>query len=121
MQTGLFFYHRRCFWDDHFALHVFWQSSQVVEEETRRDEAKPPSGLRLKKHISVMRLDNAIGMVVSEITTWCILLVSASTLNVAGITHIASAADAARALEPLVDFCGNTDRRHFRRQVRSSF
>jgi len=81
----------------------FWQSSQVVEEEKQRDEVKPPSGTRLKKHIRVMRLDNAIGMIFSEITTWCVLLVSASTLNAAGITHIATAADAARALEPLVN------------------
>ncbi len=86
----------------------FWQSSQVVEEEKQRDESKPPGGLRLKKHIRVMRIDNAIGMVVSEITTWCILLVSASTLHTAGITHIATAADAARALAPLVNTFPNS-------------
>ncbi len=80
----------------------FWQASQEVEEEKERNALKPASSERLKKHIKVMRIDNGIGMFVSELTTWCILVVAASTLHGKGITDIRTAADAAKALEPLV-------------------
>jgi Mn2+/Fe2+ NRAMP family transporter len=49
-----------------------------------------------------MRLDNNTGMIVSEITTWCILLVGATVLHQSGVKDIKTAADAAKALEPLV-------------------
>lgn len=49
-----------------------------------------------------MRLDNNTGMIVSEITTWCILLVGATVLHQSGVKDINTAADAAKALEPLV-------------------
>lgn len=41
-------------------------------------------------------------MVISEFTTWCILLVGATVLHNSGITDVKNAADAAKALEPLV-------------------
>jgi Mn2+/Fe2+ NRAMP family transporter len=49
-----------------------------------------------------MRKDNTTGMIVSEITTWCIILVGAAVLHQSGVKDIKNAADAARALEPLV-------------------
>jgi Mn2+/Fe2+ NRAMP family transporter len=41
-------------------------------------------------------------MITSKVATWCIIVVSATVLHKNGITNIATAADAARALEPLV-------------------
>jgi Mn2+/Fe2+ NRAMP family transporter len=49
-----------------------------------------------------MRLDNNTGMIVSEITTWCILLAGATVLHQSGVKDVKTAADAAKALEPLV-------------------
>ena len=49
-----------------------------------------------------MRLDNTLGMIISNIVTWCIIVSTATVLNGHGITDIKSSADAAKALEPLV-------------------
>lgn len=80
----------------------FWQASQEVEEEQAKGlirDGKPRIGW---PHIHAMRKDNNVGMVISEFTTWCILLVGATVLHGSGVTDIKNAADAARALEPLV-------------------
>jgi Mn2+/Fe2+ NRAMP family transporter len=55
-----------------------------------------------------MRKDNNIGMVISEFTTWCIILVGGTVLHSAHITDINTAADAAKALEPLVQSFPNS-------------
>ena len=49
-----------------------------------------------------MRVDNAIGMFISEFITWCIIIATATVLYANGITNIATASDAAQALVPLV-------------------
>lgn len=80
----------------------FWQASQEVEEEHAKGlirDGKPRIGW---PHIHAMRKDNNVGMVISEFTTWCILLVGATVLHGSGVTDIKNAADAAKALEPLV-------------------
>ncbi|MCL4359758.1 divalent metal cation transporter [Patescibacteria group bacterium] len=81
----------------------FWQASEETEEEraahmTHRD--KPPSVT--DAFIRRMRTDNLLGMIFSEIGTWAIIVVSATVLNSHGITTIRTAAEAAQALEPLV-------------------
>ena len=81
----------------------FWQASQEVEEE--KDQhlmsryGKPKIG---GKFIKNLRIDNFIGMLFSEIATWSIIVVAATVLHQNGITNVESAADAAKALEPLV-------------------
>jgi Mn2+/Fe2+ NRAMP family transporter len=81
----------------------FWQASEEVEEEKMHHignlNGRPKIGLRFIKN---MRLDNFIGMLFSEIATWSIIVVAATVLHQNGITNIATAADAAKALEPLV-------------------
>ncbi|MNK05978.1 Divalent metal cation transporter MntH [compost metagenome] len=80
----------------------FWQASQEVEEEKAKGlmrDGKPRIGW---PHIHAMRKDNNVGMVISEFTTWCILLVGGTVLHSSGVTDIKNAADAAKALEPLV-------------------
>ncbi|MBI3887871.1 divalent metal cation transporter, partial [Candidatus Microgenomates bacterium] len=81
----------------------FWEASEEVEEEKAHHmlrKNKPPRGL--PKFLKHLRLDNFIGMVISEIGSWCSIVVAATILHHNGITNIATAADAARALEPLV-------------------
>jgi NRAMP (natural resistance-associated macrophage protein)-like metal ion transporter len=80
----------------------FWQASEEVEEERARHLIKHGETHITKSFLKSLRIDNFIGMLSSEIATWCIIVVAATVLNTHGITNIATAADAARALEPLV-------------------
>lgn len=76
----------------------FWQASQEVEEAQEKR-----SGLAVTwRNIKDMRIDNTTGMLISEVTTWCIILVAATVLHGGGVKDVKTAADAARALEPLV-------------------
>jgi len=80
----------------------FWEASQEVEDQQEKhpgQTGKPKVSAGL---IHRMRLDNNAGMIISEITTWCILLVGATVLHQSGVKDIKTAADAAKALEPLV-------------------
>ncbi|MGZ3756898.1 MAG: NRAMP family divalent metal transporter [Mucilaginibacter sp.] len=80
----------------------FWEASQEVEEEKERHLIKDGKPNISWKHIRAMRQDNTSGMIISEFTTWCIILVGAAVLHNSGVKDIKTAADAARALEPLV-------------------
>ncbi|SMD01754.1 NRAMP family divalent metal transporter [Pedobacter africanus] len=80
----------------------FWEASQEVEEERENGLIKNGKLSIGWPQIHSMRKDNTIGMVISEFTTWCILLVAATVLHENGVHDIKNAADAARALEPLV-------------------
>jgi NRAMP (natural resistance-associated macrophage protein)-like metal ion transporter len=81
----------------------FWEASQEVEEEKEegllRKDKKPAVSWA---HVRKMRKDNNAGMIISEFTTWCILLVGATVLHNSGVKDIKTAADAAKALEPMV-------------------
>ena len=81
----------------------FWQASEEVEEEKEQHlihrYRKPTIGAVFIRNL---RLDNFIGMVFSEIATWSIIVVAATVLHQNGVTDVTSAADAAKALEPLV-------------------
>lgn len=80
----------------------FWEASQEVEEEKEHRLIKNGKPAISWWHIKQMRVDNNTGMIISEITTWCIMLVAATVLHNSGVKDIKTAADAARALEPLV-------------------
>jgi Mn2+/Fe2+ NRAMP family transporter len=56
-----------------------------------------------KRYLRRLRIDNFVGMTLASVTAWFIVIACASTLNASGVTEINSAADAARALEPLVN------------------
>jgi len=81
----------------------FWQASEEVEEERAKHmiarDGKPKISARFIKNL---RLDTFIGMVLSEFATWSIIVVAATVLHHNGLTNISTAADAAKALEPLV-------------------
>jgi NRAMP (natural resistance-associated macrophage protein)-like metal ion transporter len=80
----------------------FWQASEEVEEEREKHLIKHGETHVTKSFLKSLRIDNFAGMLSSEIATWCIIIVAATVLNTHGVTNITTAADAARALEPLV-------------------
>ncbi|MEO8862053.1 MAG: divalent metal cation transporter [Ginsengibacter sp.] len=80
----------------------FWETSQEVEEMKERNLIKDGRPSIRPTNIRAMRIDNNVGMIVSEITTWSILVVAGTVLHNSGVTNLKTAADAAKALEPLV-------------------
>ena len=82
----------------------FWQASQEVEEELQ-DHIPSDSGGRPrlpKGYIRNIRIDTTIGMIASSLAQWFIIMTTGTVLFAHGVTNIATAADAAKALEPLV-------------------
>jgi Mn2+/Fe2+ NRAMP family transporter len=81
----------------------FWQASEEVEDMQARQGAAPllrdarAAGAELRR----IRWDTWSGMFYSDITAYFIILATAVTLNVAGITDINTAAQAASSLRPL--------------------
>jgi len=81
----------------------FWQASEEVEEEKSRHMLKKNGRPMItKKFIRNLRWDNMIGMALSNFATWSIIVVAATVLHSNGIFNVTSAAEAAKALEPLV-------------------
>lgn len=82
----------------------FWQASQEVEEEIAQDIPLTKAGKpRLpRNYLKDVRIDTTVGMLAAEIAQWFIIITTATVLFAHGATTITSAADAARALEPLV-------------------
>jgi Mn2+/Fe2+ NRAMP family transporter len=81
----------------------FWQASEEVEDMKERKGAPPlvrdarAAGRELRR----IRWDTWSGMLYSNIAAYFIILATAVTLHVAGITDINTAAQAAGALRPL--------------------
>lgn len=80
----------------------FWQTSQEVEEEILQGKStlQERSGAT-DKQIKKMRVDVFSGMFFSNLVMFFIIVASAATLYLNGITNIATAADAAEALRPI--------------------
>ena len=81
----------------------FWQASEEVEDMQRRRgqalTASDPATARAE--LARIRWDTWSGMLFSDVAAWCVILATAVTLHVAGITDITTAAQAASALRPL--------------------
>ena len=88
----------------------FWQASEEVEEEISEGIIKKEGSVPKlsKRFIRNLRIDTALGMLISEIGTWTIIVVTASVLHKNGVVDIKTAADAAKALEPLVNSFPNS-------------
>lgn len=71
----------------------FWQTSQEVEEDRAR---------AVRRSLHDVRVDNSTGMFFSQAAAWFIIVVGATVLHRHGVTTVRSAADAAKALLPLV-------------------
>ncbi len=82
----------------------FWQTSEVVEDEIAAHRLAQSGGVPklTKPYLRKLRIDTAVGMLFSNATAWFVIVVGAVVLGAAGVTTIGSAADAAKALEPLV-------------------
>lgn len=82
----------------------FWDTSEVVEEEISKHNVSKIGTIQVstKHFLHSVRIDNFVGMTLASVTAWFIVIACASTLYENGITQINTAADAARALEPLV-------------------
>lgn len=80
----------------------FWQASQEVEEEISigRVTEEQRKGAT-DKELKFAALDVNIGMLLSNLVMFFVVLATAATLHVSGQTHIETATDAAKALEPL--------------------
>ncbi len=80
----------------------FWQASSEVDEmkaagkRTRKARRKVSAS-----ELRAARTDILIGMAFSQLIMYCILASTAAVLHAHGQTDIASAADAAKALEPI--------------------
>ena len=80
----------------------FWEASEEVEEERIKGLVRGGKPKITKPFMRRLRLDNLFGMLSSQIATWCIIVVAATVLNHHGVKNVGSAAQAAQAIEPLV-------------------
>jgi len=81
----------------------FWQAAQEVEDAKRRPEA---AELRTHpeyaaEHLSRIKADTFVGMTFSNVIALCIVVATAVTLNMNGVTDIQTSSQAAEALRPV--------------------
>lgn len=76
----------------------FWQTAEEVEESNYS-----LSKQKSKRSIGEIRRDTTVGMSISQLGSWFMIITAAVVLHENGVTNIGTAADAARALEPLVE------------------
>jgi Mn2+/Fe2+ NRAMP family transporter len=80
----------------------FWQASEEVEDMRELHErALTQDSPAAPKELRRIRWDTWSGMFYSDVTAYFIILATAVTLHVSGITDIKTAAQAAAALKPL--------------------
>lgn len=81
----------------------FWQSSEEVEdmEASHHPNLKLEPDETARDELRRMKWDTIIGMGFANTIAFFIILTSASTLHAAGITDVASSAEAAAALKPI--------------------
>ena len=83
----------------------FWQASEEAEEDVAKHKIKEIGTGKpkvTKKEVRLMRADVAIGMAFSQLIMWFIIMTTANALHANGVIDIATAEQAAKALEPLV-------------------
>ena len=80
----------------------FWEASEEVEDEKESHLFRWGRPLITKRYVKAILVDNWVGMIFSGLGAWSIMVVAATVLNAHGVSNIATAADAAKALEPLV-------------------
>jgi len=82
---------------------LFWQASQEAEDIRAVPERQVLKRAPEQGHDAIKRieLDTLIGMGVSNLIALAIILTTAATLNVSGVTDIETSAQAAEALRPI--------------------
>ncbi len=76
----------------------FWQAAQEMEDTTH---SPPDSPHEVRRHLRRIKVDTIIGMTFSNLIAFFIILSTAATLHVSGITDIQTSAQAAEALRPI--------------------
>jgi len=81
----------------------FWQASQEVEEvkNNRGEKALKRAPQQATAQLGRIRVDTYLGMALSNVVAYFIILTTAATLHAHGETQVASSAEAAKALAPL--------------------
>ena len=81
----------------------FWQASEEAEEVENHQDRHPlkHAPREGKAELKRIELDTLAGMAASNLVALAIILTTAATLNVNGITDINSSAEAAEALRPV--------------------
>ena len=81
----------------------FWQSSQEAEDQRVRPDARPLAISRAQapSEIRRIRADTYLGMFVSNLIGFFIIVATAATLHVNGILDIRTSGEAAEALRPI--------------------
>ena len=81
----------------------FWQSAQEVEEVDQHADEHPlvVAPREAPEALSRIRIDTLAGMFASNFIALAIMVSTAATLHAHGVTNINTAADAAKALEPI--------------------
>jgi len=81
----------------------FWQAAQEVEDGNRRPgaQALKSDPLYAAEHLSRIQQDTFVGMTFSNAIALCIVLATAVTLNLQGVSNIQTSSQAAQALRPV--------------------
>jgi NRAMP (natural resistance-associated macrophage protein)-like metal ion transporter len=81
----------------------FWQAEEEVEDQQEKPGAEPLTEApeQASQEIRRIEIDTYFGMGISNLVALFIVVTTAATLNVHGITDIQTSADAAEALRPL--------------------
>jgi NRAMP (natural resistance-associated macrophage protein)-like metal ion transporter len=81
----------------------FWQASQEVEDQLADTNARPliEAPQQAAANLKRIKIDTYIGMGFSNLIAFFIILTTAVTLNMHGITDIQTSAQAAAALRPI--------------------
>jgi NRAMP (natural resistance-associated macrophage protein)-like metal ion transporter len=79
----------------------FWQASHEIEEEKASGNPKATKRGATPRQIRIATIDVNVGMLVSNLVMYFVILATAVTLHASGTTSIKSGADAAQALRPL--------------------
>jgi len=81
----------------------FWQASQEVEDQLADPRAQPliRAPRQARANLRRIKIDTYIGMGFSNLVAFFIILTTALTLNLHGITDIQTSAQAAAALRPI--------------------
>jgi NRAMP (natural resistance-associated macrophage protein)-like metal ion transporter len=81
----------------------FWQTAQEVEDVDQDASARPLNAAprQARRELRRIRFDTAFGMGVSNLIALAIMAATAATLHASGQVNIGTAADAAKALQPI--------------------
>lgn len=79
----------------------FWQASMEVEDKAGKVNRLFLHWFVRKRELDDMKQDVAVGMLLSNVVMWFIIVTAAVALNANGVTNISTTREAAEALRPL--------------------